>query len=1063
MPTPLEFMERVLPWPGPEGSGWGNLHWSLTKPGPDGKPRKHWRGQPYKTASALIDYAQKLTMAPPEKCEDLYYCTSIQSTTDTVTMPDGRSFAVASRHADTATLIKALFIDVDIKAPPKGYTDLTEALDAIDTFCTKASLPGPSALVLSGGGVHVYWISSRALSITEWRPFAEGLKAEAMRLGLRADYGVTADPARILRVPGTFNRKIVGQPRPVKVLGLGCDYDFATDLAGLAAIGAPLVTAKVTSAPFDLSAFQGYTVDPALAASLANATDKLSDGISRYNDLPLAPDNVIRECPHFQDAAVNRGKGHPQGLWMLTVLASTWFEDGYNWAKRFSDKYAGYDQTEAELLDMWTLKMDGRAKGLGWPSCKSFEDNGCTLCKTCKYRPLNKSPLNLAERVKPPEPEPEQMVVTNPVTQVALTAEDFKLPRNYILFQGQICRKGELDPDDPLAGPSAPIPVFVGEVISKPQISNHIPPNLFFKYRQGLNYMEINLPTSALTTDQTLAAAFNGVGMLINPDADKFVRNFMRSWVARIELATKRLNTAPLGWIVENGIHTGFAYGGRIFNKDGTEEDSGLSGEWYQKFMPSGDEEPMLDALAVVSEQNNPALEVLCLQSWASPLVDIAGLNTTAIVWGWSDGSGYSKSTALRAGMALWGAPVKCRDRGGATAIGMENKMDRLRNLPAQIDELKDNKRIDEVAAIFERLGEGGQGAKGTRGGGLRADKFWQLVLTVGSNKSLYEYQASKGQVTDAAAMRGFEVRVDQKIQPGRSMTEVDQLIGSLEYNYGHLGLRYAKFLAMNRVALDAMYKKVDEATIRDLTPQGADRAGLPYEERFWKTTVTLTMMAAEIANTVTGKSFFHPDAIRKYLYAMYHEHRAWVAKHIKIAGTAFSTEEIWNKLQGEWINNQLVTDTMHSGGRGRASTAVRMIQQPPPDRGYSTHIHWLQNPPMLRIAYTAFVDKLTEMGPGTGGADALQKLYGGKVERKVFLAGIPIKETKAKINVWEIPITDGHPLYGQWADKVQIPEPANAASAAATAQDTGLMAGIIAQGAKDMAVVGATGTAGAV
>src|SRR3954469_9857080 len=103
MPTPLEFMERVLPWPGPEGSGWGNLHWSLTKPGEKGK---RWRGAPYKTAEALINQAQKLAMAPADKAEDIYFCTSIQSMTDTVTMPDGRQFAVASRHADTATSIK---------------------------------------------------------------------------------------------------------------------------------------------------------------------------------------------------------------------------------------------------------------------------------------------------------------------------------------------------------------------------------------------------------------------------------------------------------------------------------------------------------------------------------------------------------------------------------------------------------------------------------------------------------------------------------------------------------------------------------------------------------------------------------------------------------------------------------------------------------------------------------------------------------------------------------------------------------------------------------------------
>jgi hypothetical protein len=784
MPTPLEFMERVLPWPGPSGSGWGNLHWHLTTA--DGK--KLWRGAPYKTAEELISRAQKLTMQAGEKAADIFFCTSLQTDTETIRHGD-RSFVVAARHANTACAIKAIWLDVDVKAEPKGYPTKKEALDAISKFCADANLPGPSALVFSGGGVHVYWFSDRTLSVAEWAPFAEGLKAEAMRLGLRADYGVTTDAARILRVPGTFNRKIAGTPRPVKVVGLGSDYTFATDLAHLAVIGGPKVTATVTkAAPFDLSAFQGQKMHPLLAAALAKCTDKLSDGIDRYSDLPLDPTEVIKGCPHFTDAATNRGQGHGQGLWMLTVLASTWFEDGKKWAKRFSDKYPTFDQDEFDA--MWARKLDDRAKGVGWPSCKSFENEGCKLCATCVYKPQGRSPLNLAERVKPPDP-PTPQVVTNPITNVSLTEADLNLPDGYCLHGGLICKRVNIQ-EDPKEPPEYEyIPVFIGEVISKPKVSASRPPTLYFKYRQGLNYTEVVIPYPAYATDQALATVFLEAGILTDPRSDKFVRLFMRSWVGRIDLAFKRLNTAPLGWIIENGNHTGFAYGGTLFHKDGSEEDSGVAGDWFQKFIPSGEPAPVLKAIDAISQQMNPALEVLTLQSWASPLVDIAGLKTTAIVWGYSNLSGKGKSMALRTGMAVWGAPDKCRDRGGATAIGMENKMDRLQNLPAQIDELKDHSKIDDVAAIFERIGEGGQGAKATRNGGLRPEKFWQLILTCGSNTSLYQYQAKKGQSTDAGAMRGFEVRVEDSPVPSQyTMTEIDQLVGSLEHNYGHLGLR---------------------------------------------------------------------------------------------------------------------------------------------------------------------------------------------------------------------------------------------------------------------------------
>lgn len=385
--------------------------------------------------------------------------------------------------------------------------------------------------------------------------------------------------------------------------------------------------------------------------------------------------------------------------------------------------------------------------------------------------------------------------------------------------------------------------------------------------------------------------------------------------------------------------------------------------------------------------------------------------------------------------MALWGAPDLCRSRGGATTIGLENTMDRLQHLPTQIDELVDDSAIDEVAAIFQRLGEGGQGAKATRGGGLRDDKFWQLILTCGSNKSLYDYQNKKGQLTNARAMRGFEVRVEANPVPSQySMTDMDQLMGALEHNYGHLGLRYAKYLAMNHDVLHQRYRAMDKQVIRDLTPPNGV---MPSEERFWKTTVTLTLMAAELANEVTGVKYFHPDAIRKYLYAMYAEHRGWVRRHVTTAGTSMHSEEVWNKVLRAWINDQLITDTMGGGRAGRSTVASnRIVVQPDYQRNHTTKIHWLNDPPMIRIAYTALEDTLKTMELGTAVMDEFEKMYGGKVERKVYLAGIALPEAKTRIKVWEIPITPGHPLYPMWDDKMRAFPPEGTVSAELQKQD---------------------------
>ena len=113
---------------------------------------------------------------------------------------------------------KAIWLDVDV-GKEGGYATLEEALKAAIKFRESIGLPPFSAIVGSGGGIHLYWISDVALTPANWRPYAEGLKALALQQGLKCDLGVTTDIARMLRVPGTFNHK-TDQPRPVQLFNV---------------------------------------------------------------------------------------------------------------------------------------------------------------------------------------------------------------------------------------------------------------------------------------------------------------------------------------------------------------------------------------------------------------------------------------------------------------------------------------------------------------------------------------------------------------------------------------------------------------------------------------------------------------------------------------------------------------------------------------------------------------------------------------------------------------------------------------------------------------------------
>jgi hypothetical protein len=206
-----QFIARVVPWPeNSEAPGYINLHWTFWD-GDDPPKNPPWGGIATKTAKEFmkaLDWvrAQKRT-------RDIYFCLSLQSQRRT----NKRGRVVAARSQKNALALKAIWLDIDVKDSPSGYATLGEAIDALTTFRKAVKLPPPSALVFSGGGLHVYWISDRPLGPAEWRKYAEGLKAAAIKFGLKCDTCCTVDSARVLRVPGTLNYKRHPNNRPVSL------------------------------------------------------------------------------------------------------------------------------------------------------------------------------------------------------------------------------------------------------------------------------------------------------------------------------------------------------------------------------------------------------------------------------------------------------------------------------------------------------------------------------------------------------------------------------------------------------------------------------------------------------------------------------------------------------------------------------------------------------------------------------------------------------------------------------------------------------------------------------
>jgi AAA domain len=388
------FMGAVVPWPASQqDAGWivmpnGYVGKNAGGRLPTGK-YPIGPGKPFKDVDTFVSHVAWATRQTSIK--DLFFCLSMQREVGMSSKgkPQGK------RTAAGAMAVKAIWIDVDV-GKEGAYADVTEALKAAITFREAIGLPPFSAIVGSGGGIHLYWISDRALTPDEWRPYAEGLKASAAAQCLKCDLGVTTDIARMLRVPGTFNHK-EKEPRPCQLFNVPLKlYNFENELEFLTKT-TPIGQVHAPSGPP-----HSIYVDGVTTATFGTPHPLFIDikepglqaGIDKHSDIPLDPRPIFKECTFYRDAFLNGGKDYDQQLWMYSILGTTFMENGCAYAHEISKGHATY--TPADTDAMYDRKLgERRDRGIGYPSCAAIAGAGCQSCSTCPLLAEGKSPLNI--------------------------------------------------------------------------------------------------------------------------------------------------------------------------------------------------------------------------------------------------------------------------------------------------------------------------------------------------------------------------------------------------------------------------------------------------------------------------------------------------------------------------------------------------------------------------------------------------------------------------------------------------------------------------------------------
>jgi hypothetical protein len=726
-----------------------------------------------RSIDAVIQYADRCK----RKRADVYFATA--------------SFAKQRTQHD-CEYKKAFYLDLDCGLD-KPYTNKRHAVEALLSFC-KEHFVSPTIIVNSGGGVHAYWTLDNEVTTEAWLPIALALKDRCEMFGLDADPTVTADSARILRVPGTFNQK-GGTPREVKVI-YEKDTDYSVDM---------------------LRAKLAINTDNSLSLAKLGAlvgNDDL-EVETKYDNVPAFATKIIEKCKVLKHTYDTGGADQPEPLWMAQLSLMTYTIDGHEFIHTLSDEHKAYDynRTEKKYSQRLAVKESGK---YGPPLCKSLGMYLPEKCLECKFNGKIKSPIVLGR-------EEDATELPFPYRQ-----DDKNI---YVVKEVIDKESGEAE-QQLVKVLSFPIENFMVFSTLDPKVG------MVFRFtviKFGGKIAEISSVQLA-DKRQVLVGLSNSDIPLHSHEYPEFHR-LMTTWASKMVQAKKVGQPTPaLGWTKVDDKPAFTLINGIVTLSGDDKEVTFLDKEFVKDFTPQGDREPWVNLAKYLTSENRHAVTAGILSAFASPLINFTGVNgcVLALV---SDKSGTGKSTALRTAQAVWGDPRRGVNALDDTPLSVANRMGKLNNLPAFWDELRMRDQVEKFVILMFQVSQGKERSRLTSSIQTRHVGTWNTLITVASNESITDHVRHLVHGTDAGLLRVFEVTVPYL----QRQQDIDALSASLDKNFGIIGREYAEHLVRDHAQVLSLLEKVKIAFSKKVAADSA--------ERFWVATCSALLTASILTN----------------------------------------------------------------------------------------------------------------------------------------------------------------------------------------------------------------------
>jgi hypothetical protein len=707
----------------------------------------------------------------------------------------------------------SFFVDLDCGLG-KPYADQQEGIKALIEFVKVSGMPKPTVLVNSGRGLHAYWVPEQPLPKEEWKPLAESLKALCHKHGLHADPAVTADIARILRVPETLNFKDPDNPLPTKIL-------ISRERVEIAKLRQVLVTLD----DFDIPGKKPFVkqLDPMTLALMGNYQ-------SKFKTILIKSMNG-EGCEQIANAFRNQDVLE-EPLWRAALSVAQACVDGAVAIHKISEQHPEYSANR-------TIKKALETKGPY--TCDTFKKLNPTGCQDCTLK--ISSPIQIGRQII--EASEEDNVVTH-VEQTTKEEITYTIPTYpFPYFRGKVggvYRRGDPNKEDDKDELIYPYDMYVVKRIHDPDdgetllIRLHLP-------KDGVREFIVPL-TSALSKEKFVnAVAQQGVAIL--GKKQDLLMAYVTRWVEELQAMGKsEIARKQFGWLEDDSA---FIVGDREIRADGQvvySPPTAVTLPVIPAFKTRGDFHTWKD---IINAYGRPGMEQRAFaffMGFGGPLMKFVGggmldgflLNLV------SQRGGSGKTTLLHAINSIYGNPKQLMLSYKDTHNHRMQRMGTMQSMTPTIDELT-NLEVKIMSNLVYDItsGKGKNRMSGKANVERHNHTTWQIPVVSSSNRRVKDALMTLKSFPDAELLRILEDEIlpDTQNDPTWSKAHFGRIIN----NYGHAIDPYIKYVASNLPTVVELLGRIN---------QKLDRAAeITNTERFWSAGIAIDLTGGIIAHNL--------------------------------------------------------------------------------------------------------------------------------------------------------------------------------------------------------------------